>query len=132
MTAAANVAAWLIALTIFALGAFFWSACASADARRTSQRGCPPAKPPAMATTATHGQAPPRLRQYFPETLYWLPELETDADGRAQVQVPIADSITTWRVSVLASDRAGNLGSAQTGLRVFQEFFRRAGSCRAS
>jgi uncharacterized protein YfaS (alpha-2-macroglobulin family) len=77
----------------------------------------PPRRPPRKA------QAAPRLRQYFPETLYWLPDLETDADGRAQVQVPIADSITTWRVSVLASDRAGNLGSAQTGLRVFQEFF---------
>ena len=52
-----------------------------------------------------------------------MPELETDAEGRVQVEVPIADSITTWRVSVLASDQQGNLGSAETGLRVFQEFF---------
>src|SRR5690606_2935837 len=58
-----------------------------------------------------------------PETLFWLPDLETDEQGRAQVQVPIADSITTWRISVLASDAAGNLGSSQSGLRVFQEFF---------
>jgi uncharacterized protein YfaS (alpha-2-macroglobulin family) len=112
---------WLIALTIFALGAFFWSACAAPAAAPASE--APASDAAAPATTATHGQAPPRLRQYFPETLYWLPELETDADGRAQVQVPIADSITTWRISVLASDRAGNLGSAQTELRVFQEFF---------
>jgi CD109 antigen len=40
-----------------------------------------------------------------------------------QVDVPIADSITTWRISLLASDRDGNLGSADVGLRVFQDFF---------
>ncbi len=65
----------------------------------------------------------PRLRQFFPETLFWLPELETDEQGQAQIEVPIADSITTWRVNVLASDAEGNLGSAQVGLPVFQEFF---------
>ena len=85
------------------------------DRRRRPRRG--------GATTATAGQQPPRLRQFFPETLYWMPELETDDQGRVQVDVPIADSITTWRVSVLASDRDGNLGSAEMGLRVFQDFF---------
>ena len=115
---------WLIALTLFALGAFFWSACAAPAGAPAAPAAEAPANEAAVAvTTATGGQAAPRLRQYFPETLYWRPEVETDAEGRAQVQVPIADSITTWRVSVLASDRAGNLGSAQVGLRVFQEFF---------
>lgn len=115
----------LIALVIFALGAFFWSACAAPAAAPAAPAAEAPASEAAAIgeTTATRGQAPPRLRQYFPETLYWLPDLETDAEGHAQVQVPIADSITTWRVSVLASDRDGNLGSAETGLRVFQEFF---------
>lgn len=113
----------LIALVLFALGAFFWSACAAPAAAPAPAAPASEAAAAASETTATRGQAPPRLRQYFPETLYWLPELETDAEGRVQVQVPIADSITTWRVSVLASDRAGNLGSTETGLRVFQEFF---------
>ncbi len=67
--------------------------------------------------------SPPRLRQFFPETLYWLPELTTDANGRAEIQVPIADSITTWRVSILASDKDGNMGSSEANLRVFQDFF---------
>ena len=65
----------------------------------------------------------PRLRQFFPETLFWMPELETDENGQAQIEVPVADSITTWRVNVLASDTQGNLGSAALSLPVFQEFF---------
>lgn len=108
----------LIALTLFALAAFFWSACAAPAAQ------APAASAPAIAeTAATPRPEAPRLRQFFPETLYWLPELQTDAQGRARVEIPIADSITTWRVSVLASDAAGNLGSAQARLRVYQEFF---------
>ncbi len=110
---------WLIALTLFALGAFFWAACSAPAAAPAA----PAAESAAPAGGAADEQAAPRLRQYFPETLFWLPELETDAEGHAQVQVPIADSITTWRISVLASDAAGNLGSSQSGLRVFQEFF---------
>lgn len=90
--------------------------------------GAAPAAPASTAeageTTATRGQSTPtRLRQYFPETLYWLPELETDDQGQARIEVPMADSITTWRVSVVASDLNGNIGSAETGIRVFQEFF---------
>ena len=81
------------------------------------------------ATTATTGPgnvqsaAKPRLRQFFPETLIWLPEIETGSNGRAQIDLEIADSITTWRVSVIASDKEGNLGSAQLPMRVFQDFF---------
>ena len=35
----------------------------------------------------------------------------------------MADSITTWRLSALASSQAGDLGSVTAGLRVFQDFF---------
>ncbi len=110
--------------------AFFWTSCAAPAAPMAGEEAAAPAAMPAseqMAdiTTATQGnqRQPPRLRQFFPETLFWLPELTTDADGHAQVQVPIADSITTWRISVLASDQAGNLGSAEVGMKVFQDFF---------
>ncbi|MFO0877150.1 MAG: alpha-2-macroglobulin family protein [Gemmataceae bacterium] len=70
------------------------------------------AEPPAM-----------RLREYFPETLLWQPALITDAQGRATLEVPFADSITTWRLSASASSRAGLLGGVTTPLRVFQDFF---------
>jgi len=65
----------------------------------------------------------PRLRQWFPETLYWAPEVVTDEGGRASLEVPIADSITTWRLTALASTQDGRLGFTTRGVRVFQDFF---------
>jgi uncharacterized protein YfaS (alpha-2-macroglobulin family) len=112
--------------------AFFWTSCtpAAPAGMEGGEAAAPAAEAPASeamadTTTATQGNQnqPPRLRQFFPETLFWLPELTTDANGHAQVQVPIADSITTWRISVLASDQDGNLGSAEVGMKVFQDFF---------
>jgi uncharacterized protein YfaS (alpha-2-macroglobulin family) len=55
--------------------------------------------------------------------MYVNPALITDEQGRAAVTVEIADSITTWRLQALASSQQGQLGSATTGLRVFQDFF---------
>lgn len=65
----------------------------------------------------------PRLRQYFPETLYWNPEAITDENGFLALDVPLADSITTWRLSALASSQRGELGMSTLGIRVFQDFF---------
>jgi hypothetical protein len=67
--------------------------------------------------------AGPRVRSFFPETLYTNPALITDGEGRASVSVPLADSITTWRVTSLASTVRGALGSSTAPLRVFQNFF---------
>jgi len=77
-------------------------------------------QPPAGAGA---GGEEPRLRSYFPETLLWMPNLITDAGGRAQLVVPLADSITTWRMTAMANSRAGLLGSTTGPLRVFQDFF---------
>jgi uncharacterized protein YfaS (alpha-2-macroglobulin family) len=65
----------------------------------------------------------PRLRQYFPETLLWLPDGETDRDGYLDLEIPIADSITTWRMTALASSLDGELGNTVGELLVFQDFF---------
>jgi len=66
---------------------------------------------------------PVRIRRYFPETLLWKPAVITDEQGRAELSVPLADSITTWRLSMSAVSKAGELGSGTTGIRVFQDFF---------
>ncbi len=65
----------------------------------------------------------PRLRQWFPEALYWNPQAVTDENGHLTLEIPLADSITTWRLTALASAQQGQLGSATAGIRVFQDFF---------
>ena len=69
------------------------------------------------------GAEAPRLRQYFPETLYWAPEVLTDESGFVSLEIPMADSITTWRLTALASSQDGRLGFTTRGVRVFQDFF---------
>ncbi len=64
-----------------------------------------------------------RVREWFPETLVWNPLLITDEHGRARLDIPLADSITTWRMTASASTADGRLGSATRGLLVFQPFF---------
>ncbi len=81
------------------------------------------AMPPGVSTG--EGAAAPvmRLREYFPETLLWRPALLTDDRSRATLEVPFADSITTWRLTASASSRGGLLGGVSSPLRVFQDFF---------
>jgi hypothetical protein len=88
--------------------------------------GKPHAPPTDAAPTsgeATGGAAPPRLREFFPETLLWQPALITDDNGVAELPINFADSITTWRLTASASSKAGALGGATASLRVFQDFF---------
>ncbi|HZO12139.1 MAG TPA: MG2 domain-containing protein [Polyangiaceae bacterium] len=68
-------------------------------------------------------QLPPRVRRHFPETLLWRPELITDEKGRASLDVPLADSITTWRLAMSAVSDTGALGATDVGIEVFQDFF---------
>ncbi|MFT6628364.1 MAG: hypothetical protein ACJA1R_001625, partial [Flavobacteriales bacterium] len=69
------------------------------------------------------GSDAPRVRQFFPETLLVAPDIITDGDGNFSVTFPVADSITTWRMTGLASSAQGAIGSGTAGLRVFQPFF---------
>ncbi len=66
---------------------------------------------------------PPRVRQLFPETLLWRPEIVTDDAGEATLPLDLADSITTWRLSASAVSGDGKLGAAQLPVKVFQDFF---------
>ena len=63
------------------------------------------------------------IRSYFPEALYINPEIVTDRNGEASIVIPMADSITTWRMAMLASTADGALGTGTSSLKVFQDFF---------
>ena len=78
-----------------------------------------------LATNGSADFAAPaaHVRSYFPEALYINPEIITDKNGEASITIPMADSITTWRMAMLASTTHGALGSATSSLKVFQDFF---------
>jgi hypothetical protein len=65
----------------------------------------------------------PRVRDYFPETLFWNPELVTDAHGRASLHFQLADSLTTWRVAVIGSTEDGRIAETTAEIKTFQPFF---------
>lgn len=67
--------------------------------------------------------ATPRLREYFPETLVWSPELLTDKNGKAQLKFKMADNITTWKLYTIASTKNGKIGVAEKEVQAFQPFF---------
>lgn len=67
--------------------------------------------------------APTRVREFFPETLFVAPSVITDEEGDASLSFALADSITTWRLTSIASATDGRLGSVSAGIRVFQDFF---------
>ncbi|MBI3409682.1 MAG: DUF1559 domain-containing protein [Planctomycetes bacterium] len=79
--------------------------------------------PAITSTSGSQESAPPRVRDWFPETLLWRPELITDDQGRARLEIPLADSITTWRLTASAVTADGRLGSSQESIKVFQPFF---------
>jgi hypothetical protein len=64
----------------------------------------------------------PRVRQYFPETLYWNPEVATDAQGRGTFKFKLADNITTWRLSLAASTLDGRTAVAEKEFFAFLPF----------
>ena len=65
----------------------------------------------------------PRIRQNFTETLLWRPEVITDEQGHAHVSFSMADNITAWNMSVMASTVDGQIGVADRQIRSFQPFF---------
>ena len=65
----------------------------------------------------------PRLREYFPETLVWQPELVTDKNGRAELKFKLGDNITTWKMYAIASNAEGKIGVAEKEFKAFQPFF---------
>ncbi|OGQ95440.1 MAG: hypothetical protein A2284_17355, partial [Deltaproteobacteria bacterium RIFOXYA12_FULL_61_11] len=90
-------------------------------------QGVPPPSPgstsPSDEGNGADGGAEVRVREYFPETLYVNPSLITNGQGKAELALTLADSITTWRVSMSGSTSQGSLGSGSEGILVFQDFF---------
>ncbi|HAZ64701.1 MAG TPA: hypothetical protein DCZ72_13980 [Armatimonadetes bacterium] len=89
--------------------------------RRSMAPGAPAAAPMSMeaATMAAADGLPkqagvegpePVVRDYFPDTIVWLPAVTTDEDGTATVKVDFPDSLTTWRTTARAITKTTTAG----------------------
>lgn len=63
------------------------------------------------------------MREYFPETLFWAPEVITNKQGRAKVKIPLADSITTWKTSIDAITTDGRFAKKSIDITAFKPLF---------
>lgn len=99
------------------LGRIFSKGAAVADINIASVE-----TPPSAAADAPPLAKVERIRQFFPETWVWEPELITDSDGRIQLDLTVPDTITSWKIHAVSSSDQG-FGIAESNLRVFQEFF---------
>ncbi|MEA1985714.1 MAG: alpha-2-macroglobulin family protein [Euryarchaeota archaeon] len=63
-----------------------------------------------------------RVRQFFPETWVWMPDILTDGQGHAHLDLTAPDSITNWRMHAVSSGPSG-IGISEADLTVFQDFF---------
>lgn len=65
----------------------------------------------------------PSVREWFPETLAFLPEVVFDAAGRARVDVETADSLTRWHTGVVGLAASGGLLAGGADFWTEKSFF---------
>lgn len=65
----------------------------------------------------------PRVREYFPETLLWQPELLTDKNGKAELNFKLGDNLTTWKLYAVGSTETGEINMVEKEFQTFQPFF---------
>ncbi|MEN0109972.1 MAG: MG2 domain-containing protein, partial [Planctomycetota bacterium] len=73
---------------------------------------------PMAADGAPFGAAPtaepPTLRSDFADTALWVAAVETDADGFAEVPLPLPESLTAWRVRAWAVAPGMRVGQGES------------------
>ncbi|MCR4315037.1 MAG: MG2 domain-containing protein [Planctomycetes bacterium] len=55
-----------------------------------------------------------RLRSNFADTAYWNPSIVTNAEGVAEVKVPMPDSLTRWNIKAVATGNLAKVGEEAT------------------
>ncbi len=60
----------------------------------------------------------PVVRERFPDTAFWEGALVTDADGQAEVTIPLPDNLTTWDVRVRGLDAETRVGEGVAQVQV--------------
>ncbi|HEY4001674.1 MAG TPA: alpha-2-macroglobulin family protein, partial [Candidatus Xenobia bacterium] len=63
-----------------------------------------------------------KIRKKFLDTAQWSPDLETGADGRLTLKVPLPDNLTTWRFTATAISKETRVGATRTTAVVRKPF----------
>ncbi|GAK57091.1 alpha-2-macroglobulin-like [Candidatus Vecturithrix granuli] len=85
--------------------------------------GFAPPAPPAPMEKDQGEEFLSALREYFPETGYWNPNIVTGADGKAVVTVELPDSTTEWRFTSRGITRDTLVGENTAGIITKLPFF---------
>jgi uncharacterized protein YfaS (alpha-2-macroglobulin family) len=64
---------------------------------------------------------PGRPRSDFPDTAAWIPVLQTDSKGRAEMTIILPDTLTTWRLTAKAITKDTKVGEAMVTIQTKQE-----------
>ncbi len=80
-----------------------------------------PQRAPAQPGTSRVQAMAATIREDFPATLFFLGETRLDSQGQAEVTVPLADALTTYRLEAISWTASGWATSAMGRIRVDQE-----------
>lgn len=73
------------------------------------------------AVAAGGGGGRGSARELFDTLLLWRARVPLDANGNATVEIPLNDSLTSFRIVALASAEAGLFGTGQASIRATQD-----------
>jgi len=73
------------------------------------------------AVPAGGGGGIAQTRELFDTLLLWQPDITLDAQGQAQVTVPLNDALTTFKVVAIADMGVGFFGTGETSIRATQD-----------
>ncbi|MBL8233628.1 MAG: carboxypeptidase regulatory-like domain-containing protein [Bryobacterales bacterium] len=68
------------------------------------------------------GTYTPRVPDYFPDTLYWAPEVVSGAEGRAVVKFEVPAANGAFRVTVSGATADGRLAETRSRISIVQPF----------
>lgn len=67
------------------------------------------------------GLAETTLREEFPDTAFWRGMITTGEDGKAAVEIPLPDSLTTWVVTVIGLTESYQVGQTEAEILTQKE-----------
>ncbi|MEA2163072.1 MAG: alpha-2-macroglobulin [Thermoanaerobaculia bacterium] len=77
----------------------------------------PPAAPPPPPGQPAGAEPAVQVRSDFRSTIFWQPDVKTDANGVATIKITYPDSLTTWRATARAVTAANQFGMATSTSR---------------